>query len=74
MPNAVLLATSPLLRAFSNASSVFTAGVWLLLSLSSWPLFEIDGWFWQELFYFLLANVVISAVCGSARGSTVELL
>lgn len=45
----------------------FTAGVWLPLLLSPQPPFEgIDGWFWQELFYFLLANIVVSAVCGSA--------
>lgn len=39
----------------------------LLLSLSPWPPLEgINGWLWQELFYFLLANVVISAVCRAA--------
>lgn len=45
----------------------FTAGAWLLLSLSPRPPLEgIDGWFWQELFYFVLGNTVISAVCWSA--------
>lgn len=53
----------------------FTAGAWLLISLSPQPPLEgIDGWFWQELFYFVLGNAVISAVCRSAWGWVLELL
>lgn len=53
----------------------FTAGVWLLLSLSPWsPLEGIDDCFWQELFYFVLGNTVISAVCWSAWAWVLELL
>lgn len=59
---------------FSKHRLGFTAGVWLLLSLSPWPPLEgIDGWFWQELFYFVLGNTVISAVCWSVWVWVLEL-